>query len=346
MAVKDGAKGEFEILEEQLAKASKEARGKKFVLDRYGQTVIIGKVDPTHLPPFNASLQAAIKKEEDMPKTGARLKSTDDSEEPQNQQNAGKKRFVRVAGSRGVDETSFQPNLSLASTLSGAEAIQKMGAGVTLRSRFGERSGETIQEDAKHISKKTYLAKTASIQPALAQIDDFDPSYGTSGTLKQNNNQTKSKSQKSIRFDPNTVKNINSLPDLDPFEGSRRVQVDTRQFDVSDDELGLGPTSTKGSGGADMILPKKPDTRQKHVVEQLVKSPDGGNKPRDRDLTRNMKAVADRKHLPAPPVGLVGSHGNYGMLDQNSKGMNNSISGASLDQGSSYSSEWFQRRRN
>lgn len=335
MAVKDGVKGEFEILEEQLAKAAKEARGKKFVLDRYGQTVVVGKVDPNNLPAFNTTLLTSIKSEDDS-KIGRAVHSSHDHEHAQ-----GKKRFVRVAGSRGVDESSFQPNLSLASTLTGVESIPKLNPGVTVRSKVGERSGDPIPEDQRRISKKTYLSKSTSIQPALAQLDDYETTFSNARSTQGNG--TRGKTQKNLRFDSSTIKNIESLPDIDPLEGSRKINLEKQQYDLSDDDLGLGPYSSKGNA-PDVVLPKKANTKNKRAVELLTKSPDGG-KPRDRDLVPNMKPAVDRKHLAAPPPGFISGHGNVGMVDQGNKGLNSSsILSGSLES-NSYSSEWFQRRK-
>jgi hypothetical protein len=331
-------KGEFDLLEEQLAKASKEARGKKFVLDRYGNTIIMGKVDPNHLPPFTAHLQTSVKEEQ--PVKGSKVSSAKGGGEGDDCDVDGKKkRFVRVAGSRSVDESAFQPNLSLASTLSGVEHIPKVNPGVVVRSKVGEKSGDPIPEDNRRISKKTYLSKTGSnIQPSLASVEEFDSYSNLSSRMGTGNNQgiaASGKSKSKLRFD-SSVKNIDSLPDIDPLEGSRSIVQDGVHFDLSDDDLGLGPTNTKGSGGS-MILPKKPNEKQKSAIESLIQSPDGG-KPRDRDLVKNMKTVADRKHLAAPPLGQSTGHGLTGINGEKS------VSIYSIESGS-YSSEWFQQKR-
>jgi hypothetical protein len=320
-------------MEEQLAKAAKEARGKKFLLDRYGQTVILGKLDPSSLPPFTTAPQTLIKEEG----AGGRGKHSKDPGHGKDAEGK-KKRFVRVAGSRGVDEASFQPNLSLASTLTGMEAIPKLNPGVSIKSKIGERSGDPVPEDARRISKKTYLAKTTPIQPSISQIDDYE-SNGTEGYRRNGSNDPKGTAKKkTIRFD-GSVKSLDVLPDIDPLEGSRKIVRENNAYDLSDDDLGLGPINSKGLSPA-MVLPKKPNDKQRLGVELLVQSPDGG-KPKDRDLVKNMKPVAERKHLAAPPLGHVGGHG----LVTGESPHNSVIMSGSLDSGS-YSSEWFQRRKN
>ena len=347
----EGVKGEFELMEEQLAKAARETRGKKFVLDRYGQTVLIGKIEPTSLPPFNSALQTVVKDEDPHPKTShGHGHGHGHSSDPNaatssaaggsnNTDKSKKRQFVRVAGSRGVDGTSFQPNLSLASTLSGVDTIPKVAPGVVVRSKTSVKAGDPIPEDSRHISKKTYLSKTQSVQPSIASLEDMDVFSPTQGGVSTASKSTKSRSMLDSRnkFDA-PVKNIESLPDIDPLEGSRRVVFDSKTLDVSDDELGLGPVNTRGQAPS-MKLPQKPNDKQKANMDLLMGSPEHG-KPRDRDMPKNMKPVVERKHLPAPPLGHITGHGLG--IDKNGQ---NSLISHSIDS-ASMASEWFQRRKN
>lgn len=266
-------------------------KGKKFVLDRYGNPVALGKVDPSSLPPFTAALNLNIKS------------ALDHDHHDGNHDKKQKKQFVRVAGSRSVDQSSFQPTLSLATTLSGVESIPKLNAGVTVRSKTSVRAGDALEEDPKHMSMKSYMSRSLSAGKSTGSLHDasmFGGSRGFSPSRASNLNGTSMVSGLNTR-------SIESIPDLDPMEGSRKVPNENQLYDLSDHDLGLGPALSMGSPPKSN-LPKKPNAQQKQIIDQLRASPDKG-KPRDRDLPQNSKAVTDRKHLPAPPLGHIAGHG-------------------------------------
>ncbi len=331
----EGAKGEFEILQDQLLKAAKDVRGKKFTLDRYGQPVIIGKVDPHSLPSFTTSLQHSVKGEEDFPK--GRNDPFDESN-PGNKQK--KKQFVRVAGSRGVEENSFQPTLSLATSLSGVDSIPKINAGITIKSKTAVKSGDAVPEDPKHMSKKTYLSKTINVVPSsnneefLSQYSSQKPVSNTK--LKQNPKSDRATAKATV-LNESFLKNMDSLPDIDPLEGSRSIAFVEKPFGPSDDELGLGPTKTLGRTQK-AVLPNKPTPQQRANIDLLSGSPENG-KPRDRDMPMNMKSAAQKKHLPPPPLGFSTGHGILPGDNRQSSMLSNSIDS------SSYSSQWFTNRQ-
>ncbi|RYZ80340.1 MAG: hypothetical protein EOP04_26055, partial [Proteobacteria bacterium] len=80
-------KGEFDLLEEQMTKVSKDLRGKQFVLDRYGQPVVLGKVNADSLPPFTVSPSSSV------------VEATADKSKPSSPRNAAppKSKVLRVA---------------------------------------------------------------------------------------------------------------------------------------------------------------------------------------------------------------------------------------------------------
>jgi hypothetical protein len=94
------------------------------------------------------------------------------------------------------------------------------------------------------------------------------------------------------------------------MEGGRPVvRAAVGYHDMSDEELGLGPVNTKGMP-KNGNLPKKPSEKQKANINLLGGSPENG-RPKDRDLPRNVHYVADRTHLPAPPLGQITGHGGF-----------------------------------
>jgi hypothetical protein len=299
-AIKEGVKGEFDILSEQLAKAEKEMRGKKFILDRYGIPIALGKVDPATLPSFTTRLDLAIKAE-------------GDHEHKKSEEGKKKKQFVRVAGSRTVDQSSFQPTLSLATTLSGVHSIPKLNQGVTVKSRVAEKSGDAVEEDPKHMSMKSYMSRTSNRSTGSVNDSIFSGArMGETGLSPARSNMFGSTN--SVGSGGLNTRSIDSIPDVDPLEGSRKIVIENNYHDPSDHELGLGPALGSGSPPKSQ-LPNKPSFQQKVIIDKLRGSPDKG-KPRDRDLPQNVKAVAERKHLPAPPPGHITGHGMFSEKSQ------------------------------
>jgi hypothetical protein len=329
---KDTEKGEFTILQEQIEQAKKELRGKKFVLDRYGKPVVVGSVNAEKLAPFSTPLGLNIKSsggEVDLDNVSTGSGGSLNAQRKGSQQDGKpkKKQFVRVAGSRGVEESSFKPTLSLAVTLSGVEHIPKLNPGVSVRSSTSVRSGERLPDDPKHISKKQYMSQSLSRRSAAGENSTLE---SMSRTLDANSSmftpdRPRMAGEKSVFSSTSggrslggghskvggsvtTMRSIDALPDMDHLEGGRPVpRAAAGVHDLSDEELGLGPVNTKGLPKRGQ-LPQKPSEKQQANINLLAGSPENG-RPKDRDLPKNMRPVADRKHLPAPPLGHITGHG-------------------------------------
>lgn len=346
---KDTEKGEFTVIEEQMEQAKKELRGKKFVLDRYGKPVVVGSVAADKLPPFTMPLGMNIKSaggEVDLDNMstgsggsmgagggGLARKGSQQSQSSATGAGAGvakgkKKNFIRVAGSRGVERgDAFKPTLSLAVTLAGVEVIPKLNAGVTVRSSTSVRTGERLPEDPKRISRKQYETQSLYRRSVTGDNSTLDTMTMMSRTLEGGNSSVYSpdrRGEKSVFSSTSggrslggqsraggsvtTMKSLDGLPDLDRMEGSRPVHRPVPAVrDATDEELGLGPALTKGAPAATQ-LPVKPSLKQQANISLLAGSPDNG-KPKDRDLPKNMRPVAERKHLAAPPLGHIAGHG-------------------------------------
>jgi hypothetical protein len=327
---KDAEKGEFDLLQDQLEKASKELSGKKFVLDRYGKPVVIGRIKPESLPPFSQTLGLHVKSppiaadddignKDDL--ANEMVKVGGDKKKP--------KKFIRVAGSRSVDESTFRPTTNLATTLSGIEHIPRVNPGVTVRSHTAVKTGDKVAEDAHHMSRQQYFSKTASLQQqslrgggdnsTLHSVDSIGGGMGvgehstfsaTSGHQRSHlhGRNGPSGGGGSMMASQSSAKSIDHLPDIDAMEGARKVVIHDSTQDLSDEELGLGTYNSSSGQAVRGKLPKKPSTAQRANIELITGSPDNG-KPRDRDLPKNMRPVADRRHLPAPPLGQITGHG-------------------------------------
>jgi hypothetical protein len=330
---KDTEKGEFTVLQEQMEQAKKELRGKKFVLDRYGKPVVVGNVNADRLPPFSTPLGLNIKPsggETDLDNTstgsGGSLGPTRKGSQQSDAGKGKKRNFIRVAGSRGVEENSFKPTLSLAVTLSGVEVIPKLNPGVSVRSSTSVRSGERLPDDPKHLSRRQYESQSLyrrstagenSTLDSMSRTLDASSSFllpdrtrgvGEKSVFSSTSGGRSLGGQSRLGGSVTAVRSMDHLPDMDQLEGSRPVaRAVAGVHDLSDEELGMGPVNTKGMPKAAQ-LPKKPSQKQQANINLLAGSPENG-RPKDRDLPKNMRPVADRKHLPAPPLGHIAGHG-------------------------------------
>ncbi len=304
---------EFDILQEQLNKASKTVGGKKFVLDRYGKPVVVGKVSVDSLPPMSVSLELDANK---LNPNAANVRNG-------SVQDTGGKRGVRVAGSLALNEDMFKATTSLATTLSGMENITKIGAGVVVRSSKETRKGDAVPENPDHMSRKQYMEMAAKSNRTVtggSMLGGDSSMFSKSGDMSRSQFSTNSVDSRgagaSSMLLPQSMKNIDHLPPMDKFEGSRKIQVPVSEHDLSDEELGLGEVRGATQHGAPRIssLHKKASEAQRANMELIGGAAELG-KPRDRDLPKNMRPVAERKHLPAPPLGQTVGHGNIDKMN-------------------------------
>lgn len=163
-------------------------------------------------------------------------------------------------------------------------------------------------------TKSSLFGSEASQAQSSKSIDTFGSFAGGRRAARKiqgrSNQSTGSRSDQagSITLPPN-VRPIESIPDsFNPLEGGRRSKEEpTVGGDLSDEDSGFGPATTMGMPSTGK-LPGKRTASQKQNIELLTGNPNNG-KPRDRDLPKNQIHVANRKHLPAPPLGSVAGHG-------------------------------------
>lgn len=353
---KDAEKGEFDVMAEEIEKARTQLNGRKFVLDRYGKPVIVGAMKGDKLPPFTTTPALQIKApteqepDDDAANVSVASHSTTNtysthatkksvasravSEHPEQQQKRKQqhsaaegqqkqkqKHFVRVAGSRGVEESSFKPTISLATSLSGIERVPRVNPGVTVSSSTGKKQGEALPEDPSRISRRQYMER--SMRRSQASSTYFDSSSAESlsrtmdsgflspapGASSGGLSQTYSGGVRGGGSGVMSVggRSVDMIPDLDVMEGSRVIEQQHQVTDLSDEELGLGPLDTSGFENSSP-LPGKPSEAQRINVRKLKGHPENGI-PRDRDVPKNQIALGARRHLPAPAIGKISGHG-------------------------------------
>jgi len=317
-------KGEFEIIQDQLNRAEKEMKGKKFVLDRYGKPIALGKVNIETLPSLSDTPSLHVKDQqlETRPSYGEQsataplaLDGQDTTGAP-----AASKKKIRITGHRSVEEGSFMPAITLASSLSGIDSIPKLNNGVSVKSINGTRSGQEIPDDPLRMSKKSYMRSQSSLfsnnsDSAGGGIRE-NSTISFSKSLGANNTRGGKSSTSMLSDGLNTnsmisAKSIEFLEDIDPYEGSKLIAFEPpSRRDQTDEELGLGVVTKPSPHGR--IIGKVPKRRSQFEKDaQLVEITDSpiNGKPRDRGLPKNNVPTSQHKHLPAPPPGDVTGHG-------------------------------------
>jgi len=279
---------------------------KKYAVDATGKVIPLQAVKPETLPPYSVPLNTKI----NSPREGAKAKAAAGKDGAAGEDKR-KKKVIRVAGSRAIDDDShFKASNTLATVLSSGEAIAPQ-AGVALRVGNNTREGPSLTKDPLKPSRKQYLARSQQLgassgadlraQSGLAggpTAFDLEGSEGSLGVGFPDSSFSPTpgglpQSMHSVRFQ-----------DIDPLEGGRRVltQQEQRalQRDQSDEELGLGPKMTSGQVQT-AVLPRPKDPTQ--VLFDYPTDKTGA--PRDRDLPMNQRPPSERKHQLAPPVGKV-----------------------------------------
>lgn len=302
-----------------MEKAAKELNGKKFILDRYGKPVVVGKVNVDSLPPFSVPLDLNIKSDDGKksPYSNRGVSSSDLDIELDAKDK--RKPNLRVAGHRSVDSKSFTALTTMSTTLSDIDTIPKVNPGVSIKSATTVRSGSEITEDPSRISRKTYFSRSGSLAGSSSSYaqgkmsktyggDSFATEYNSQSYVSNDAPREKRGGRNQNDLLPASMRSIDTLPDIDnPLFDGKPVEETSSVFDPTDEDLGLGPAMTTGMPRVGK-LPAKMTAEHKQNIEKLHGKADNG-KPRDRDMPKNMRPVKERKHLPAPPLGHIVGHG-------------------------------------
>ena len=163
----DHENDEFQILKQEIDKATKDLKGKKFVLSQDGKPITIVNVKAENLPPYAVPVGMNI-----TTKTVAAEGTEDHS-------NKTKKRVIRVAGSRDIDDSFFTAVTSLASTLQGGGNIV-LNPGVSMKCGDGSvREGPAPILDSKKISRQNYFSKKSGSYSSNTMENDSVSMDGT-----------------------------------------------------------------------------------------------------------------------------------------------------------------------
>lgn len=286
-------KDEFEVMQEEIDRATKEVKGKKrLTLDVDGKPIAVSNVEPERLPPFMYKLGLNI------------TNGSIDNSKPKEGIPKRKKTKLRVAGSRDVEDAYFVSSASLTTSLSSTNLV--LSAGVSLKTDDNVREGPAVPEDPSRPSRKTFLrARQTGTYSALGNYNNTSESADNTGlgTFKAKPLPTE---------DKEPLRKQSSLPsyrekrfvDFNPTEGGRLKEEPEPPLPIDEFvALGLGPVLTMGKPNP-AKLPGKPTHSQGQVVKQMFGGSDKPG-PRDRENPIVLQNMAHRKFGPAPPLGQV-----------------------------------------
>jgi hypothetical protein len=294
-------KGEFQMIEESIRLASKDLKGGKFVLDKNGNIIPLHTMKPESLPPFaldvtpkiiNGVRQAPIKPP---------------SRHEEGHSVSKKKKTVRVAGSRAMDTSFFTAANTLSTALAGGDYITTVNPGVVLRVDDKVVEGPPAPTDPSKPTRQQYLDRSMS----LHSLSGESVASNASGMLRQGSSETFLHKGSNYGETTNKLPLSMQFPDVDALEGARKLEPRIEAAKVvesSQQAFSMAHSLHAGKNISSTVMPSKPTDKQHSSVVLLSGGPDKIH-PRDRDAPMSMVAVAERKRLPAPPLGQTTGHG-------------------------------------
>jgi hypothetical protein len=296
-------KGEFQTLEESIKVAAKDLKGGRYVVDKTGNVIPLHTLKPEALPPFALEVTPKVINGVRQAPTRQASRGHDDSHS-----HAGgkKKKQVRVAGSRAMDTSFFTPANTLSTSLAGGDYITTINPGVVLRVDDKVMEGPPAPVDPTKPSRQQYLDRSMSLQSLSGESI-----MSNSGVLKQGSSDFLHKNSAFGGDDTNRLPISMQFPDIDALEGGRKPEPkaeSSRVLETTQNSFDLSHSAQAGKNIASTVLPGKATDKQHSNMVLLAGGPDKIH-PRDRDVPLSMIAVAERKRLPAPPLGQTTGHG-------------------------------------
>lgn len=308
---------EFELIQQEIDRATKELKGKRFTLDVDGKPVPVVPVAPSNLPPFAYQLGLNITSG---PQTNKPTKDKDP--------NIKKKKVrVRVAGSRDVEESFFVASASLSSSIDGQNIV--LNPGVTIRTNDAVREGPPPPEDPKKPSRKNFFKNRTSAMTTASSLGAYDsPLTDTKSAFGDSKDMSifSSTMPELSAATPSSVllRTGNRFVDVDATEGGRKVVIQPAVIiDPTDSELGLGPVVMSGKPQP-AKLPAKANPTQKLFGKADLSG------PRDREPPRAQKAQIEKlKH--SRPVAHVEGNASLSAEPTLGNSANSVVSKQSID---------------
>eukprot|EP00603_Paraphysomonas_imperforata_P000547 CAMPEP_0114417728 /NCGR_PEP_ID=MMETSP0103-20121206/3118_1 /TAXON_ID=37642 ORGANISM="Paraphysomonas imperforata, Strain PA2" /NCGR_SAMPLE_ID=MMETSP0103 /ASSEMBLY_ACC=CAM_ASM_000201 /LENGTH=553 /DNA_ID=CAMNT_0001586039 /DNA_START=119 /DNA_END=1780 /DNA_ORIENTATION=- len=314
----DTVKDEFQLLKEEVDRAAEDLKGKNYIFDQNGQIVMIQPLKSEQLPPFALNPSLNVNNTDSTLDHDSRKKSTGVGAVQQTK----KKKKIRVAGSRGVeDKALFTPTTSLATTIAGNTVGMHVNEGVAIETTKMSKEGPPIPDDPRKLSRKEYFNRKAT----AAVTTSMDSTWGEeSGNNDEGSFQSGS-------FDGNEASLLtggsssltggNRFKDINPLEGGRPKPQPTSVVSSAPEtarssQFGSSrrPSDDYGKKGKQKpaLEPTKPSYQQQETVNLLH----GGSHmqgPRDRLPSQVLHTRSEKKKyvVPAKPNGsVVGDDGD------------------------------------
>ena len=329
-------KSEFERLQDEIDSQVQDLpKGKKYVIDREGHVIPLNPVKAGQLPPYQINPETKISNYKE-PSTnrssrgGSRdfVQTAGESVEaqPATAKNA-KKRVIRVAGSRQVDENLFMPSHTLADTLSTGDGLMPT-AGVVVKVNEQVRNGSIVPSIPGKMSRKEYFSRNN--KEPIGIVDDDGEGGDGFGQGSMDNLRAGEGAFDGLPVSMGGAPQMRSdiqykIPDVDPLEGGRSMKsqlgLDSIESSAifggrngienslaqgtyeTDAELGLGPVSQGQIGEPKMAFLPGPKDANCNLFEHDTSHT---GKPKDRDLPLNMRLPSQRTKPLAPAPGQVG----------------------------------------
>lgn len=305
----DTVKDEFQLMKEEVDRAAEDLKGKNYIFDQDGQIVMIQPLKSDQLPPFALNPSLNVNNVDSTQHDDDHRKKSALSNAPLTK----KKKKVRVAGTRGIDDPHekalFTPTTSLATTIAGNSHEIQVNQGVAIETNKISKQGPPIPDDPRKPSRREYFNRKATAAASTSMDSTWGEENGNDGVRGDDSLHSNSmdgiEGSMSMTGGSSTLTNGNRFKDINPLEGGRpKPQLSmTAPLESSRSNVGSSrrPSQDNGKKGKQQppLEPTKPSYQQQTTVNLLH----GGNHmqgPRDRLPSQVLNTRAEKKRYVIP----------------------------------------------
>lgn len=224
---------EFSMLQSQVDRAAKDLKGKKYIMDKDGNPILLNPVKGDNLPPFLMPVKMSVTNvptAEEKAAAAAAAEKAAKKKKGGNKSKEGKK--IRVAGSREVEAEYFVPSTSLTTVLATTEPT--INPGVTMKFGDSVREGGEVPEDSLKPTRKAYATKIANSMGNITSPSghDIGMSLSRGGIDLEGSTETfgvgdLEGGSYELPASMSLLRNKMREPDIDPLSGSRVIESPT-----------------------------------------------------------------------------------------------------------------------
>lgn len=288
----DTVKDEFQLLQDEVNRAAEDLKGKNYLFDQNGNIVVVQPIKSDQLPPFSFNPSLSVNNDAANPTEEPKKKTAGNTTK--------RKKKIRVAGSRQVDESPdkplFVPTTSLATTIAGTSHEILPNNGVAIETNKISKEGPPIPDDPRKPSRKEYFNRRNMASTSLDA--SWDEGFTDSGV-----NNIDSPNSSGFN-DPSPTDRTGSITskrykDIDPLEGGRPKRSDASEKKSSRPTSEGLQIETKSGKQPPPIEPTKPSPVQQSSIDLLH----GGSHmqgPRERLAPQVLHSRTDKKKYIVP----------------------------------------------